>query len=108
MSLFSRHEPEVTEREAFRAACGLGLTSLQGITREGVIQAWRGVMRDNHPDVSRVDHAAAAERIKEAADSRQILLRWLEQQPKEDCQTCGGSGSVRSGLFSSKPCPKCQ
>jgi len=94
----------VTRAQVDDAATALGLT-FDDLTIAQVQAAFRRVARQIHPDMCAVKEPA--EQLSAAFKNRDLLLRWLSEQPDADCPLCNGSGHIRVGRFGSQPCPHC-
>lgn len=104
--MFTAPQPKtITRQEAEREAALLSL-QLDGLTEGEVHTAYRHAIRLSHPDMG-ASYEDAAWRLTAAQDARKTLLAWIAQQPRRECARCGGSGSIRSGLLGTKPCPSC-
>lgn len=96
----------VTRDVAEKAAELFGL-QLDTLTEIGLTKAFRFAIRAAHPDTG-AKPEEAAELIQTARGARTVLLRWLAEQPDDDCPQCDGSGWVNAGMRV-RPCtnPKC-
>lgn len=79
--------------------------SIDGLSRDDVLTAFRAAVKRNHPDVSAEYHVGIDKLIR----ARKILLEFIDKgggQPLPACGGCGGTGRV-SGRFGSVTCPRC-
>lgn len=106
MGIFTRRSDPISPEKAKAAAQALGL-ELDGLTLEAVKASFRAIVRESHPDVGGTG-ADAAERIAAAGTARNVLLKWIEELPSDEC-ACKGTGFVRTGgaFGTVKHCPRC-
>ncbi len=93
-------------RSSAESAAEILGVDLDEVSRMDVVGAFRKLVRVYHPDTG-APNAEAAEALGVAFAARDVLLRWVDERPKKNCPLCKGSGSLRSGLFTTRTCPEC-
>lgn len=108
-TLMNKQPRELVRTDVEQAARDLGLTeSIDDVQVEAVKEAYRKILMGTHPDQNPgVEPGSVGTIILRARTARQLLEIWIALRPKSDCNVCGGSGRIRNGVFSTRPCPKC-
>lgn len=100
---------EITRTEVEDAAKELGLSDdVDTLTPEQVKEAYRKILFSTHPDTSGLTDEQAAAVIFNARKAKDLLGVWIALRPDAKCSFCNGSGRVRQGMWTTRPCPKCQ
>jgi DnaJ-class molecular chaperone len=110
MSFFARIT-QISIAQAEAAAKTLGIPSLDGLSEEMIRHAFRQGVRAAHPDTAEYSSSLRGQAAREVMDlqgARDVLIRWLEALPADNCPTCRGTGYVRGSAFGTRRCPRCR
>lgn len=101
-------ERQISRGAVEAAAIALSIEeSIDTVTSETVMIAYRKTLRGAHPDSTVTEVVDAANQLHVARTAKGLLLEWIELRPDPDCSVCRGSGFIRGVGFTSRKCPRC-